>query len=180
MFGRVRIRRRRDDAPAARSGWPPGSPGHRGVARVPWRLLLVSLIATGGFAAAVAHFGDDYLQACDAPAQPSSTYTATVRVETGARDDVIRVTIGRDSRPVEGARVCLALHRADKPWVAVSGEGRKAIYPGTYELALPLRGGGHWLGRLVVFDGRADPVAVPISFTVTRRLAPSTSAHATG
>lgn len=128
----------------------------------------------------MAHFGDDHLQACDGPAQPSSAYTATVGEGTSARDDVIRVTIGRDSRPVEGARVCLALHRADKPWVTVSGEGRKAIYPGTYQVALPLGGGGHWLGRLVVFDGHADAVAVPISFTVTRRLAPSKSATRPG
>lgn len=134
--------------------------------RAPWRLLVVFLAALGAFVVALTHF-NRAARPCRVDAEPSSAYYTVVQGRADTRHGAIRITLGRDSRPVEGAMLCITVRRADKPWVTLSGEGHEVAGPGAYEVALPVDGAGRWLGRLVVADHAADPVAVPVSFTVT-------------
>ena len=129
-------------------------------------------MAVAGFAVALVHFGDDYLQACDVRAEGNSAYAAIVEDDAGTPGGLIRLTIVRNGQPVDGARACLTVHRADRPYVEVSGRGREAVGPGTYEFPLRLNDAGRWVGRVVVFDEEARPVAVPISFMASRSIAP--------
>lgn len=72
-------------------------------------------MAVAEFAVALAHFGGDYLQACDVRAEGNSAYAALVEDVGGSADGPIRLTIGRNGQPVDGAQACLTVQERIGP-----------------------------------------------------------------
>lgn len=128
------------------------------------RLLVVVVIALGGFAAAFVAFGDAARTNCvlDGSSDPAYAVTFDEPVPPG-QDLVLEVT--RDGQPVTGAWVCASLAPQDSPGAPVGAEGRE-LGAGRYAVPLDLSAPGPWAGTVLVSEDGAAEVAIPVRLEV--------------
>lgn len=128
------------------------------------RLLVVVVIALGGFAAAFVAFGDAARTNCvlDGSSDPAYAVAFEQPVLPG-QDLVLEIT--RDGQPVTGAWVCATLAPQDFPGAPVGAEG-SPLGAGRYAVPLDLSAAGPWSGTVLVSEDGSPEVAVPVRLEV--------------
>ncbi len=129
------------------------------------RLLVVTVLALVGFAAALVRFGQAAEEGCIAEPQPHPHYEVELVPPIEFTKTTYELTVFRDGGPVTGARVCLDAAMGGMSAMSLSDEGEE-VAPGRYELYLPFQMPGSWDASVLVDEPGQDPVALPLSFHV--------------
>lgn len=129
------------------------------------RLMVVTVLALLGFAAALVRFGQAAEQGCIAEPRPHPDYEIALEAPIEFTKTTYELTVLRNGQPVTGARVCLDAAMGGMSGMGLSDEGEE-VAPGRYELYLPFQMPGPWDASVLVDEPGHDSVALPLSFHV--------------
>lgn len=129
------------------------------------RLLALAGVAVVAFAAALFTFDDGAQEGCAVETEPDPAYAAALQNPPSTGEVAYRLFVTRSGEPVTGAQVCLRADMADMSAMRVSDDAVE-VEPGLYEVEVRFEMAGRWDGTVLVSDGGAESVAVPVSFDV--------------
>ncbi|CAN5218782.1 hypothetical protein BH24ACT1_BH24ACT1_12790 [soil metagenome] len=129
------------------------------------RLLALAGLAVVAFAAALFTFDDGAQQGCATEIEPDPAYAVEVQNAPSIGEVAYRLSVTRNGEPVTGAQVCLSANMAGMSAMGVSDDAVE-VDSGVYEVEVRFQMAGSWDGTVLVSDGGAESVAVPLSFEV--------------
>lgn len=118
------------------------------------------------FAFALFSFGEDAEAGCALDAAADPAYAVELQTPPSTQALTYRLSLTRDGVAVTDAQVCLRAEMTGMSAMGVSDDALE-VEPGIYEVAVRFQMAGPWDGTVLVRDGRAGSVAVPLSFDVT-------------
>ncbi|MBW3646034.1 MAG: FixH family protein [Actinobacteria bacterium] len=129
------------------------------------RLLVVTVLALVGFAAALVRFSQAAEEGCIAEPLPNPAYEVELVGPIEFTKTNYELTISREGEPVTGARVCLDAAMGGMSAMSLNDEAEE-VAPGRYELYLPFQMPGPWDASVLVDEPGRERVALPLSFDV--------------
>ncbi len=131
------------------------------------RLLLLAGVAIVAFVFALFSFDQDARQGCVVVSEPDPAYDVELQDIPSTRVIAYRLAVTRDGDPVTGAQVCLSAAMTGMSAMGVTDDAVE-VDTGIYEVAVRFAMAGPWDGTVLVSEGGAEPIAVPLSFDVSR------------
>lgn len=130
------------------------------------RLLLLAALAVAAFAFALGTLEQDVQLSCAGEASRDPAYAVEL-ADTPSTDQLVyHLAVTNGGEPVTGALVCVSAEMTGMSAMGVTDDAVE-VDPGLYEVEVPFEMAGPWQATVLVSDGEGEPVAVPMSFSVT-------------